>query len=1685
MEIPGFQIIEKIHEGRRLNSFRARWISARQTVVIKTATRKSHQFLLETGYDIGRHLNSEMAVTPMDLKSYKGMKYIVLEDFRASPLSILDTASMGTKGRLALFIKIINSLLYIHEQNIIHHDINPDNLWLNPETNQLKIDGFCLSERKENIGQGPQKNDITQYQPAYMSPEQTGRTNLTLSRATDFYSLGCTFYQLATGELPFNSQDTLELVYCHLAKTPRWPHHINPEIPEPVSDIIMKLLEKNPENRYQSCTGLKKDFELCLNMMEKGLSIHAFTPGQHDLSSELNFSKTLYGRDKDIHRLVCALKETSDIAFPLILVSGDAGVGKSSMVEQALKQAGLKAYMATGKHDRISKQGAVRSAFESLTLQILSQGKETVERWKERILAALGNNAQLILDLVPMLEFIIGKHPPAMKLNSAENDIRMNIVIRKFIETIVFSQNHLILFLDDLQWIEPETIRILETIESYPIRGFHLICAYREKETDSLHPFIQAIGKIKKNNFPILEIQLCPLDQETQNLWISTLLKKNLTITRPFSELLFEKTDGNPFFIKLFLEYLSDQKILYQNRGHIWNWDLKQIDTLPATDHVGHFMAAKINRLDPDVISLLKTASCLGSSFLIQLLEIVYTGNEKSFRKAMTPAIDKGILVQTRDRLTFVHDIVRDSVYSMMSETEQKMTHLHCGRKILGMTGIADMDDRILIVTDQMNAAAAILSKPEDHVELALLNLKAGKKKQDLSSLSAADKYFKTGLGLLPTKAWVSNYRLSLSLFSHRCEILYVLGNFSEAEYAFHQVLSHAEQPDHLLRIFEAKSTFLMQSYRAQEVIDTGLMILSRLDYPLSLKSHRFYLYREILRFKKRMLGKKIGDLIHLPGITDPRQAAIIRILIIMLRACSLNGHPASMTLLFNSMNYILNHGINPYSAYMFSFYGTVLSNLLYDLKNGFEFGKLAVEIVKKFNAVRQEILTHHLFIVISLNRRGRTRQQMDDLSAIVKKSLNSGIFMNVFNLHVLYFFLLFISGTRLAELEQKMLDKQKQILDSNQIIWIHNLDLLFQVIQTLMGRGQKKYLLDTPTDIFNENLVETWEKTNTVATITDYYLYHQIISYFLESPGKSLEYAKKGSAYFRSFVSLPSQMTHRFFYILALLDSAAGIDPEFQKTCQKLIKKNYKFLKMIYHKAPENNPHLFFLIEAELARKKEQDEKAVLYYEKAMTESKNAGYIHIEALSCELAGKFYLKKRNRRFAGFLISESIRLYKKWGVTAKATRLEHEYAGLSLAEPRPEGLDKNAMVFKDMDIYSVLKASQAISGEIKPQKLMRRLIRLILENSGAQRAFLLLNTENELRIDAFAQMNPDTVGILEGIPLEKAGARLAKSIVYHAFLSNKTIILDNAAKDSRFLYDSYINESHPVSILCTPVIGQKKIQGVLYLENNLISGAFTQQHLRIMEILISQVVISIENSRLYEKLRNEIKKQILSTRKIQAQQTQLRRMSSQLTQTEERERKAIADNLHDSVTQSLAMSIARLRSIKDPSRPENMITIDETKKLLEDSLANIRSLTFQLSSPILYDVGLEAALQWLCEDFSKKYGVEVRFMNSIHQDLPLDDTTKITLYRVTQELMTNIVKHAQAKNAIVMSSSRDGRWIICIEDNGIGFEALSINRSDGFGLFSISERMNALGGLFQIDSSPGKGTRIRIEVPISK
>lgn len=1686
IEIPGFTVLDKIEEDTIFSYFRARCLSDQETVLITIVNQEKDIHLLESAYEITRPLDPEFILKPAALKFHNGIAFSVCEDFGAVPLSCLDTAYLTVTEVIRLFILIVRSLNHIHDSKIIHNDIKPDNVWFNPVSKQIKINGFGLGINYGNDTDPSAKIDVDCHDAVYMSPEQTGRTRLRITRSTDFYSLGCVMYEISSGNPPFIVQDTLELISCHLAKKPKEPHLINDKIPQSISGIIMKLLEKNPSRRYQSCLGLQTDLETCLGMIEGRQPIQNFMPGQHDIVSTLDFSGKLYGRDREIKTLIRTLTGEHGEPYPLILVSGAAGSGKSVLVDHVWKQSNLNAYFATGKHNRISTGGsAVESVFESLILQILGEGRTRVKEWKEKILNALGDTAQLVIEFIPMLEFIIGKQSSPIRLTAIETDIRLNIVIRKFIESIASTDRPLILFLDDMQWVEPESIRILETIELQPIPGFCIVCAYRDNETDLQHPFVQTLLNFKKNKSPVIEIKLAALDKDTQNQWISDILKRSLSETRSFSDRLYEKTDGNPFLLKSFLEYLSHSGLIYQSiEDHTFVWDLDQIDSTPLTDDVGYFMINKINQLGMESIELLKLASCQGYLYSLKTLEVVSGKKDKLFKDTLSPLIDKGILIQKRENLRFVHDIVQESVYSMMSEAERAEKHLKTGRQLLSNATEKEFYDQIFNIVDQMNFGMSMISNPLERVDLAELNLKAGQRKIESSSLKSADKYFQTGIELLPDFAWGTYFKLTKSLFLKRCELLYVLGEYSQAEQTFAQVLDHVElPPEDLLRIFEAKSTYLMQSYRAEEVFGSGLVILSKLGYPVSSRSGWFQQMKEVLIFKKQLMGKKINEILMLPEVTDSRHAAIIRVLIIITRAGALNGNPFAYIALFKSMQLVIKHGITPYAAYVFSLYGAVLSNLRYDLEKGYAFGKLALDIVKKFKADRQEILTHHLLIVTSINSFGQTKKYLKQLAMIVDNSLKSGLFMNIFNLHVMYFFLEFISGTPLAIIEKKMLASRKHILEANQIVWIHNLELLFQVVRTLMGKSRQTFLLENSTDIYNEKLIEGWAKTNTVSTISDYFLYRQILSYFFQNSQESLEYARKGAVYFTSYVSLSSQMAHRFFYALALIDRCRMADKKSRSGYQKMIDKNLKFLKMIYRKAPENNPHMYFLLEAETARRKKRFEKAVFYYEKAIASASESEYLYIEAICCELAGHYYLENKRIYFARLLILKSIECYRIWGLSSKVKQIETEYAGL-IDKPYQTPVTHNETVdFKDIDIYSILKASQAISREIKPKSLMRSLIALILKNSGAQRAFLLLTTGSQLQIEAFGQTDPDSVKILQATPVEEVDKRLAGSVVYYTFLSKKSLILDDASLDIRFNHDPYIKEKKPVSILCMPVIGKKNIQGVLYLENNLMAGVFTKERLNVLGILIAQVVISMENSRLYEKLRTEIKKQVHSARKIQSHREQLRKMSSQLAQAEERERKEIADDLHDSVTQTLAMSISILKSLQASNGKDNFLRMKDTQSLLEQSLANIRSLTFQLSSPILYDVGLEAALEWLCEDYSQKHGLEIRFINGTNPATPLDNAVKITLYRAVRELIINIVKHAQTSSAVLVISCQDNFYCISMEDNGIGFNTFGVNKSDRFGLFSISERMRALNGNIHIHSIPGKGTKITIKVPL--
>ncbi len=1687
--IPGFDILELLFQNELMNIYRAGDRTNRRMAMIKVPRHQSANTLVTREYDLASGLDPRQVIKPTALETHEQLKFLVYDDFNARPLRSILPADLGLEDQLILLANLSGSLAHIHQNSILHNYVNPDTLWVDPENLNVKITGFehALPSRTDSGKSHIHSLESSETHLAYMAPEQTGRTSLDLSMASDLYSLGCTFYEIMTGRVPFSTDDTLELIHSHLAKDPVPPHQTRPEIPEFMSAIIMKMMKKRPEDRYTSCDVLKKDVELCKSVLNDPVSQVSFIPGEHDPIQSIDFSEQIYGRETDTRRLMDTLTDTTRDPTPLIMISGPPGIGKTEFVKHVGRRLNHRVYFAIGKHDKIPTRNVVQSVFESLILQIISEGKPAMSKWKEQIHTVLGNNLRIMTDMVPMLEFIVGKQPPLINLSPIENEIRINITMRKFIETLADREKPLVMFLDDLQWAEPESIRLIEIIGMSPIDGFYIICAFRDSQVTEDHVFIRTVDQLRHSGMKIHEIALSPISEAQQKNWLKDLFsasgqapEKNL---ETFSVLLYEKTGGNPFYLKSFLDYLLEKQLILSTSNRSWHWDLEKINTVPATNTPDNFLSRKTAHLDTSSKTLLNLAACTGSSIPSPILEKLYAQTSLEFQSALAPILTNGIMELDKDNLRFMHDIIMESASELIPEDERLQLHLKIGRQLLAITPENELEDRCLLIADQLNAASSLILDPNERVTLAGINLKAGQKKMKLASLQSAEQYFRTGIELMGSDGWRTDFNLTMGLHIRQCEILFIMGEQASAQTVYDRALSHSRHPDEMLAILEAKSAYLMQAYQAGEVVESALAILKRLEFQLPGRFNLFYLIREILGFRLALIKTPIDQIDDLPEITDARQSAIIRIMIIISRACALNGNPLAIVVMFRALRFICQKGINPYAGYVFSYYAHILSNLKYRLEKGYKFARLAVDTIDRFKEEKQKILPEYLFILISINSHGKTRHHLNQISMILKQSLRAGIFMNVFNLHVMYFFLHFISGTKLSEIEQDMAARRNDILGAKQAIWNQNLDLLFQVIRILRGKDNVPFLTPSPTDIYDEQLVATWQKTYSIATVSDFFLYRQIIAYLHDDHTRSLIYAEKGRPYFNSYVTLTAQMTHRFFHALALALAhrmKPGSSPG-PAVLFKTFKDQLGFFKKIYRQAPENNPHMYYLLQAKYNQFKNRFQKASRLYHLAIQAARTAGYIHVEAICCEQAARFFLEQKQPYFAIFLIQESIGLFEEWGCTPKSKLLKEEFDALLKESLPPKTSAAGSSAFRDPDVLSVLRASQAISREVQPRKLMKQLISLIIRNSGAQRAFLLLHTDDHLRIQASAQTDPEEIEVLQDSIVAQTSDLLPASTVHYVFMSQKRIILEHASRSGMFNHDPYMLKNRPISVLCIPVVGKKRTKGVLYLENNLISGAFTEERVSTLNILINQMVISIDNSTLYEDLKNEIRKQVHATRKIKEHQVQLQKMSSQLAEVEEQERKAIADDLHDSVTQTLAMSISMFKTMKIPEHVQNArITLD----LLEQSLTNIRSLTFQLSSPLLYDVGLEAALEWLCEDVSTKNDIHIEFKNFITPTLTLNDTQKVSLYRMSRELIINIIKHARADKASMTLSLNQGRLTVCVKDNGMGFDRSRVSKGDGFGLFSISERINILEGDMEIDSVKGEGSAIYLRVPVN-
>ncbi|MCC3467437.1 MAG: AAA family ATPase [Microcoleus sp. PH2017_06_SFM_O_A] len=1535
LTLPGYKITTSISDGFNTSVYRGIRQSDEQPVIIKILKAEFPTLeqitRLKNEYKITQHLHADSIVTYYSLETYQNRLALISEDFGGNSLGQIISKKLDLTAFLNIGIQLASALNSLHQNGIIHKDIKPSNIIINLETGIVKITDFSIASRLSK--ETPQINsaNLVEGTVAYMSPEQTGRMNRTLDYRSDFYSLGVTFYEMLTGKLPFKSNDILELVHCHIAKHPAPPSECRRNlensdlVPQVVSDIVMKLLGKNAEDRYQTAEGIKADLENCLNSWQTTGEVAYFVPGQLDRSGQLSIPQKLYGRELEVDSLLAAFERvgTRQCRVPtgdrdllpgrseIVLVSGYSGIGKTAIVNEVHKPiVRQRGYFINGKFDQFKRNipyAALIQAFGSLIGQLLTESSENLQAWREKLAAALGTNGAVIVDVIPEIELIIGKQPEVPQLGAAESQNRFNRVFQEFIGVFTRAEHPLVIFLDDLQWADSASLNLMQLLlGNSESKYLLLIGAYRDNEVHPTHPLVQAIEQIAKTGTPVNNIVLQPLDFGNVCELIADTITANDKV-RLLAELIFHKTGGNPFFITQLLQALYQENLLhFELSSGSWQWDLAQIQAIGITDKsVVELVASRIEKLPETTQRVLKLAACIGDTFTLDVLSIVNEQSQAQAASELWAALQTGLVLplsnaykiplvggwgldnlrsiipasQSKIAYKFLHDRVQQAAYSLIPDAQKQATHLKIGQLLLKNTPVAEIDDNVFDIVNQLNVGVEFLTEKTEKDELAKLNLIAGKKAKASNAYEAAVRYLNVGLELINSSqspvsmqsSWDTDYDLTLNLHVEAAEAEYLNTNFGRSQELADLVLQQAVSVLDKIKVYEIQIQSYMSQNQFSQAVDYGLKAVEILGLSLS----------EIP--PENLAGIKlpqIEELEKVPVMTDDYQLAAMRILSVLLSP-AFGAKPELLPqIIFTMVDFGMESGYSALGAIAYTWYGLLLSAVLGELNAGYHSGQLGLKLLDKFNAKQLKSKIYNMFNTFVRHWKEHARETIVSLMEGIQSGLETGDLEFGSYCAMNYCNHLFLIGEPLENVAQKQGQYINLTLNLKQDFPSVFIRTWSQMVLNLMGRSTNKSQLIG--DEFNEiemlpNLKVNWSFFN-------FYFAKTLLHYLFKEYDMAVANASLAVEYAGGMVGYMMVGTNNFYYSLALLAVYPTADSAAQEKYLMQVAANQEQMQTWAHHAPMNYQHKYDLVEAEKARVFGKNWEAADYYDKAILGAKEQGYIQEEALANELAAEFYLSCNKDKIAQVYLTESYYGYIHWGAIAKVKDLEARYPQLVAQTLNRETKTRDLTVTatttttssdfsKSLDIGTFVKASQAITSEIVLDKLLASLIEILLENAAAQKAVLMLYKDDSLLIQAACTSEQNQAVVLQSLPVE-ISQDLPVSIVNYVARTQKDLVLNNAASDGLFTTDPYIVSSQPKSILCNPVIYQGQFTGILYLENNLAVGAFSPERLQVLKVLTSQVAIALENAKLYAKAQQKSQQLEQSLHKLQQTQAQL-------------------------------------------------------------------------------------------------------------------------------------------------------------------------------------------------------------------
>lgn len=1486
------EIIKQLHSGGRSRVYRARAADGTALIVKKPnqqfpSFQQLAQFKRE--YAIARRCRHPGVVHPLALQLHGGCWTMLQEDSGGLALDQVLRAQLAARRTPAqpalalddffdIALQLCAALEAVHRHGVIHKDINPSNLVWNADRRLLQLTDFGIACELPYESHGIVNLQALEGTLRYMAPEQTGRMNRRVDWRADFYALGATFYELLAGQAPFEAGDAMELVHCHIARSPDWSHPALANLPGQLLPIIQRLLEKNADQRYQSLQGLRSDLEAC----------RADKPAQalklSDHNGRFLVPQTLHGREDAIAVLLAAFERSAAGRCEMLLLAGHSGIGKSAVVNEVQKPiVARRGCFLSGKFDQLQRDvpyASLIQAFQGLVRQLLGQPEATLRQWSGKLHGALGDGIGVLVELIPQLALIVGPTDAVPASAPAQAQLRLDRLFPRFVEVFACAGHPLVLFLDDLQWADAATLRMIELLMlSCDQCCLLFIGAYRDNEVSAAHPLIALRDKLLAREVRLSTLFLRPLNEAQVAQMVAATVRVAAPDCAPLTRICYTKTAGNPFFLNQFLASLNETGHLrYRAADDCWDWDLRAIQQVKYTDNVVEVLLEKIHRLPTATQHLLQLAASSGNRFTLDTLALAVDRSPRHTQQALWPALHAGLVQPLDERYKYVngdtraghsgvhyrflHDRVQQAAYLVADASTRAANHLRIGRLLLQHATPGHQDETLFEIVEQLNAGRALLDDANERVQLAALNLQAGVKARRSAAFQATLEHMRIGLGLLPAEAWSVHADLWLDLQLGAAEAAYLCGQFDAAEAIYPLVRARTLHPLLQVRCIAIQAHQYQLQGRLLDAIEVQCEGLAQLNIAIAHDvAHMKARFDDILADIGRLHGTQAPDTLLAAGdMCAPDAVAAMQMMQGLWMASYYAGQQDLSALMVVSMTRLsMQRGNSDFSAVAYVGYALILALYDGDVARGYDFGAMAMALARRRANLQTRTLTGLMFGALI----SHWTQPLRSSDALYEEAFGWALeiadFVQVGVVAAVRATERMILGDYLPHLMHDI-EHDLALMRANgqQAMADCCVAAAVQPIKCLMGRLPRHDSYDDAT--FSE--ARFLEQYGDSQLYRAYYLQGKIRNAYLFD-GADAELLAGQLGIVTQIMRGQAKVAESSFYAALIWLRALRRDPARPDAGDVLsvIDALQASLTEWARLGSDNSAAKHLLVMAEMARYRDDLQLATRHYRQAIDAAGLAGYVNVQALGNELCGEYWSEQGHARVAGVFIRDAIAHYGQWGAEGKVTQLRARHAALL---SRMDGRATLSHVGPDthgsstLDLVSLLKAAQILSNEVGLRNVLTRLISIVCENAGAQVARLLLLSEGSYQLEA--NIDGDGVTVLQARRLDLNAAsdpQFPLSLLRYVIRTGAEVIEDSITGVSRFAADPYVQLRRPRAVMCLPIRHGGQIDGILYFENRLAEASFTQERVAFLRMLGVQAMISISSARLHDSLERRV------------------------------------------------------------------------------------------------------------------------------------------------------------------------------------------------------------------------------------